>query len=54
MWDLKEAAGKALARRTEIAWEAAMPDKKANKPGGRGTPESFCCLGACETLKGNR
>jgi len=27
---LKEAAGKALARRTEIAYEAAKPDKKAN------------------------
>jgi len=29
-WDLKEAAGKALARRTETAKEAAMLDKKAN------------------------
>jgi len=29
-WDLKEAAGKALARRTEIAYEAAVADKKAN------------------------
>lgn len=29
-WDLKEAAGKALARRIEIAYEAVMPDEKAN------------------------
>ena len=29
-WNLKEAAGKALARRTEIAYEAVMPDEKAN------------------------
>ncbi|MGD9309680.1 MAG: hypothetical protein PVG51_11105 [Desulfosarcina sp.] len=29
-WDLKEAAGKALARRTEIAYEASMLDEKAN------------------------
>jgi hypothetical protein len=29
-WNLKEAAGKAPARRTEIAYEAAMPDEKAN------------------------
>ena len=28
-WNLKEAAGKALARRTGIAYEAAMPDEKA-------------------------
>ena len=27
-WDLEEAAGKALARRTEIAYEAVMLDKK--------------------------
>jgi hypothetical protein len=26
----KEAAGKTLARRTEIAYEAVMPDEKAN------------------------
>ena len=29
-WNLKEAAGKALARRTETAYEAVMLDKKAN------------------------
>lgn len=29
-WNLKEAAGKTLARRTEIAYEAAMLDQKAN------------------------
>ena len=29
-WDLKEAAGKALARRTEIAYEAAVLGEKAN------------------------
>ena len=29
-WNLKEAAGKALARRTETASEAAMLDEKAN------------------------
>ena len=29
-WNLKEAAGKALAQRTEIAYEAVMPDEKAN------------------------
>jgi len=29
-WDLTEAAGKALARRTEIASEAALLDKEAN------------------------
>ena len=29
-WDLKEAAGKALARRTEIAYEAVVLGKKAN------------------------
>jgi hypothetical protein len=29
-WNLKEAAGKALARRTGIAYEAAVADKKAN------------------------
>jgi hypothetical protein len=29
-WNLKEAAGKALARRTEIAYEAVMPGEKAN------------------------
>ena len=29
-WELKEAAGKALTRRTEIAYEAPMPDEKAN------------------------
>ncbi len=29
-WNLKEAAGKALARRTEIAYEACHLDKKAN------------------------
>ena len=28
-WDLKEAAGKALARRTETAYEAGMLDEKA-------------------------
>jgi hypothetical protein len=29
-WDLKEAAGKTLARRTEIAYEAAVLGKEAN------------------------
>ena len=29
-WNLKEAAGKALARRTEIAYEACNLDEKAN------------------------
>jgi hypothetical protein len=29
-WNLKEAAGKALARRTGIAYEAATSDEKAN------------------------
>ena len=29
-WDLKEAAGKALARRTGIAYEADVPGKEAN------------------------
>jgi len=29
-WDLKEAAGKALARRTEIAYEAAVLGEEAN------------------------
>jgi hypothetical protein len=29
-WNLKEAAGKTLARRTEIAYKAVMPDEKAN------------------------
>jgi hypothetical protein len=29
-WDLKEAAGKALARRTEIAYEAGKLDEKAH------------------------
>jgi hypothetical protein len=29
-WSLKEAAGKTLARRTGIAYEAVMPDEKAN------------------------
>src|SRR6185295_3976748 len=29
-WNLKEAAGKALARRTEIAYEAGKLDEKAN------------------------
>jgi len=29
-WDLKEAAGKTLARRTEIAYEAVLLDEKAN------------------------
>jgi len=29
-WNLKEAAGKSLARRTGIAYEAFMMDKKAN------------------------
>ena len=29
-WDLKEAAGKALARRTGIAYEAVMLDEEAN------------------------
>ena len=29
-WNLKEAAGKALAQRTEIAYEAVMSDEKAN------------------------
>ena len=28
-WNLKEAAGKALVRRTEIAYKAFMPDEKA-------------------------
>ena len=28
-WNLKEAAGKTLARRTETAYEAAAPDEKA-------------------------
>ena len=28
-WNLKEAAGKTLARRTEIAYEAVMLDEKA-------------------------
>ena len=28
-WDLKEAAGKTLARRTEIAYEAVLLDEKA-------------------------
>ncbi len=30
-WNLKEAAGKALTRRTETAYEAAAPDEKANR-----------------------
>jgi hypothetical protein len=30
-WDLKEAAGKALARRTETAYEAAILDERANR-----------------------
>jgi hypothetical protein len=29
-WDLKEAAGKALARRTGIAYEASVLDKEAS------------------------
>jgi len=29
-WGLKEAAGKTLARRTGIAYEAVMSDEKAN------------------------
>jgi len=29
-WNLKEAAGKALARRTEIAYEASRPGEEAN------------------------
>jgi len=29
-WNLKEAAGKSLARRTETAYEAAMPDEKSD------------------------
>ena len=29
-WNLKEAAGKALARRTEITYEALLLDEKAN------------------------
>jgi hypothetical protein len=29
-WNLKEAAGKTLARRTEIAYEACKLDKEAN------------------------
>ena len=29
-WNLKEAAGKTLARRTEIAYEACKLDEKAN------------------------
>jgi hypothetical protein len=29
-WNLKEAAGKALARRTEITYEAVRLDEKAN------------------------
>jgi len=29
-WNLKEAAGKALARRTGIAYEAYIPDEEAN------------------------
>ena len=29
-WNLKEAAGKTLARRTEIAYEAVALDEKAN------------------------
>jgi hypothetical protein len=29
-WELKGAAGKALARRTEIAYEAVMPGEEAN------------------------
>jgi hypothetical protein len=29
-WDLKEAAGKALARRTETAYEATGLDEEAN------------------------
>jgi len=31
-WNLKEAAGKALARRTEIAYEAVTPGKAATTP----------------------
>jgi len=30
-WDLKEAAGKALARRTGTAYEAAILDERANR-----------------------
>jgi hypothetical protein len=30
-WNLKEAAGKALARRTEIAYEACKLDERANR-----------------------
>ena len=30
-WNLKEAAGKALARRTGIAYEAVMPDEEAHR-----------------------
>lgn len=34
-WNLKEAAGKALARRTEIAYEAATPAEAVRTPGPR-------------------
>jgi len=30
-WNLKEAAGKTLARRTEIAYEACKLDERANR-----------------------
>jgi hypothetical protein len=52
--DLKEAAGKALARRTEIAYEAAVMGEEANKFKARylhGNHGSICgghkCEGRC-------
>ena len=50
-WNLKEAAGKALARRTETTYEAAVMGEKANKVKARylyGNHGSRCGGHKCE------
>jgi hypothetical protein len=50
-WNLKEAAGKALARRTEIAYEACKLDEKANVFKVRYLYGSLCVYAAGISVK---
>jgi hypothetical protein len=50
-WNLKEAAGKALARRTEIAYEACKLDEKANIFKSDTCTESLCVYAAGISVK---
>jgi len=51
-WNLKEAAGKALARRTEIAYEACKLDERANRLKVRYLYGKFVCRGGGHKREG--